>query len=78
MRYRKNGANHIGMDAFRELNGHLELSRIVLHRQGDWTFVAERQTSPKEVKSQDGCSGQHVLQDQDIQYSDLLLVKMCK
>jgi hypothetical protein len=35
------------IDAFRELNGHPELSRIVLHRQGDWAFVAERQTGKR-------------------------------
>jgi hypothetical protein len=30
------------MDAFRELNAYPQLHRIVLHRHGDWSFVAER------------------------------------
>jgi hypothetical protein len=35
------------IDAFRELSAHPQLHRIVLHRQGDWTFVAEREQNPK-------------------------------
>jgi hypothetical protein len=34
------------IEAFRELKQHPELSRIVLQRNGDWTFVAERKTTP--------------------------------
>ena len=31
------------IDAFRELKDTPGLTQIVLHREGDWTFVAERQ-----------------------------------
>ena len=52
MRYREMApSTNEWMGAFRELNAHQELSSIVLHRNGDWTFVAERETAPQRISN---------------------------
>jgi hypothetical protein len=35
------------LHAFQELNASPHLHQIVVHRHGDWSFVAERELNPK-------------------------------